>query len=240
MFSKNSIIYLLLEASLIFISIFITFSIETYRSNSREIDRKNILLNELSEVITDDLNQLEKIIQFQLDCAQYANTLIHDFIGAKNLGKRSIADNYFKMNQNLPISFFPKKGIYNQILSSGSLGLIENDSLRFKMSHVYEDLDSRNNALSRSIDDFTVLWNIQLTKYITVVPEASTSSNAIYRKNKIQTFRISDNYYESNEILSFYAETKRFTTIYLSLMEQYETDLKILSLLIENELANKQ
>ena len=52
------------------------------------------------------------------------------------------------------ISYFPRDGIYNQLLATGSLEIIKEEKLKEKLMSVYEHAMSRKEAIDNTIDEF--------------------------------------------------------------------------------------
>lgn len=234
---KKKLYYLILESIVIIFSILFTFSLESYRDRNRLIERKNILLSEIKSDIENDIIQIKKIKRNQQECILSSQLLIEDFINEKSFDEKKIAQEFQDLTTKLPISFFPRKGIYNQILLSGSIDIIENDLLKNELISVYDDLESRNIALSRSIDEFA-LFTKDIANSIVVVTEPSEELNTVYKESNIIFFMLDEQYYSSEEVLYFYSESNRLSNNYLSVMIAFEKGMENILPLINEELLN--
>ena len=137
------------------------------------------------------------------------------------------------------ISYFPREGIYNQLLATGSLETIKEEKLKEKLMSVYEHAMSRKEAIDNTIDEFVWRSMQSSSKDIWITNEFwDGGSNLIIQdyKRNISKFHISENYYKSSFLGSFYCHSVTVIAIYLSILIRIEEDFSEIQKLIEDEL----
>ena len=110
-----------IEGGLIFLSVLASFFIESYRVERLKIETKNDLLMELSQVINEDLKQINKVMNIQNSSLEATKRLVKDYLEDQKMSKEAIATNYLDITINSAASFYSQKGVYTQLLESGSL-----------------------------------------------------------------------------------------------------------------------
>ena len=137
------------------------------------------------------------------------------------------------------ISYFPREGIYNQLLATGSLDIIKEEKLKEKLMSVYEHAMSRKEAIDNTIDEFVWRSMQSSSKDIWITNEFwDGGSNLIIQdyKRNISKFHISENYYKSSFLGSFYSHSVTVMARYLSILIRIEEDFSEIQKLIEDEL----
>ena len=137
------------------------------------------------------------------------------------------------------ISYFPREGIYNQLLATGSLEIIKEEKLKEKLMSVYEHAMSRKEAIDNTIDEFVWRSMQSSSKDIWITNEFwDGGSNLIIQdyKRNISKFHISENYYKSSFLGSFYSHSVTVMARYLSILIRIEEDFSEIQKLIEDEL----
>ena len=137
------------------------------------------------------------------------------------------------------ISYFPREGIYNQLLATGSLETIKEEKLKEKLMSVYEHAMSRKEAIDNTIDEFVWRSMQSSSKDIWITNEFwDGGSNLIIQdyKRNISKFHISENYYKSSFLGSFYSHSVTVMARYLSILIRIEEDFSEIQKLIEDEL----
>ena len=225
-----------IEALLIFLSILGSFFIESYRIKQVSIDNKNNLLAELIEVINEDLKQIEKIISIQNESIDACNRLIKNNSSKQNMSKEDISENHLKARR-AATSFYCQKGIYSQLLSSGSLELISFRSLRLKLIYVYDHLNERKLGIDRLVDDSGSRASEMLNKNIIVLTEKDQiNKNYIYSDRKITSSIIKDSYYNSPEVLGYYSNLLNTSRSYVDLLKLFKIEFEEIINLIDQEI----
>ena len=136
-----------LEFLVVFFGILLSFMIDNRMKYSERVDNKNFLLGQLNEVIKEDQIQL-KIVESTLnDCLESISILIYDYKN-KILHDSVVVKHFSNVSSKMSISFFPQKSIYNQIVQSQYLELIENKKLKENLASLYEHLNDRNESVN--------------------------------------------------------------------------------------------
>mgnify|MGYP004095399631 FL=1 len=141
--------------------------------------------------------------------------------GRRSLKKRELADKYLLVSQKMYTSFFPQSGTYEQIISSGSLELVQSSNLRKLLLDTYTHLLNRNNALSRTLDDYYLVLTNTFGSKITVIPAEMKTHGFVYANKKIKNFSVDDSFYRSEKHLSVLIETRNLISNYLNLLERF-------------------
>tara|TARA_Y100000996_G_scaffold410687_1_gene393508 strand:+ start:745 stop:1443 length:699 start_codon:yes stop_codon:yes gene_type:complete len=225
-----------IEGALIFISVLGSFFIESYRLNQSNIEIKNGLLVELSQIINEDLKQINKVLSIQNISLDASERLAKDYFANQKMDKEDLANNYLEVITNTPTSFYSQKGVYTQLLESGSLELIRFKTLRLKLLYVYEHLDERKLGIDRFVDDF--IWNSNQNLVDDIVVFSSVdqiNKSLMYSDRNISSFLISQNYYKSNKVIGFYAANVNYVTFYIDVLKEYEEELNNILELIDLE-----
>ena len=225
-----------IEALLIFLSILGSFFIESYRIKQNSIENKNNLLSELIEVINEDLKQIENIISLQKESIDACNRIIKNNTGGKTMSEETIAENHLKAQKAI-ISFYCQKGIYSQLLLSGSLELISFRSLRLKLIYVYDHLNERKLGIDRATDDYASRSSEMLNNNIILLTERDQlNKNYIYSDSKLSSVIISDSYYNSPEVLGYYNSLLNTSTNYIDLLKLFKIEFEEIIDLIDQEI----
>ena len=225
-----------IEGALIFISVLASFFIESYRLNQSNIEIKNGLLVELSQIINEDLKQINKVLSIQNISLDASERLAKDYFANQKMDKEDLANNYLEVITNTPTSFYSQKGVYTQLLESGSLELIRFKTLRLKLLYVYEHLDERKLGIDRFVDDF--IWNSNQNLVDDIVVFSSVdqiNKSLMYSDRNISSFLISQNYYKSTKVIGFYAANVNYVTFYIDVLKEYEEELNNILELIDLE-----
>ena len=142
-----------IEGLLIFLSVLSAFFLESYRLGRSDIKLKNNLMLELSSSIKEDLRQINDVKLVLTESMNSGKVLLEDFLSDDKQNKEVVAENFSKL-WSMNISYFPRNGIYNQLLATGSLEIIKEEKLKEKLMSVYEHAMSRKEAIDNTIDEF--------------------------------------------------------------------------------------
>ena len=228
-----------IEGILIFFSVLSAFFLESYRVEQSKIELKDALMRELSFSIEEDLNQInevESILNESLDSAIY---LMNDFLSDEKAEKKIIAQNFSKL-RSMNISYFPRDGVYNQLLTTGSLELIIDRDLKAKLMYVYEHAFSRIDAVDNVIDEFG--WrSIQAASgKIWVINKLFSDEASLittYNKEDILEYFVSKDYYNSQDLIQFYSHSITLMNRYKNIINAIEKDLREILVLIASEIS---
>ena len=187
---------------------------------SERVDNKNFLLEQLNEVIKEDQTQL-KIVESTLnDCLESISILIYDYKN-KILHDSVVVKHFSNVSSKMSISFFPQKSIYNQIVQSQYLELIENKKLKENLASLYEHLNDRNESVNLKLDLFNQEFDlafIDLVYYRTILNEVE---NSVDLDTSIKDYHISKGYRNNNLVIGYYMNAEKRVIFYLELLKKY-------------------
>jgi len=209
-----------LEFLVVFFGILLSFMIDNRMKYSERVDNKNFLLGQLNEVIKEDQIQL-KIVESTLnDCLESISILIYDYKN-KILHDSVVVKHFSNVSSKMSISFFPQKSIYNQIVQSQYLELIENKKLKENLASLYEHLNDRNESANLKLDQFNQEFDlalIDLVYYRTILNEVE---NSVDLDTSIKDYNISKGYRNNNLVIGYYVNAEKRVLFYLELLKKY-------------------
>ena len=223
-----------LEFLVVFFGILLSFMIDNRIKYSERVDNKNFLLEQLNEVVKEDQNQL-KIVESTLnDCLESISILIYDYKN-KILHDSVVVKHFSNVSSKMSISFFPQKSIYNQIVQSQYLELIENKKLKENLASLYEHLNDRNESANLKLDQFNQEFDlalIDLVYYRTILNEVE---NSVDLDTSIKDYNISKGYRNNKLVIGYYMNAEKRVIFYLELLKKYREIMNE----ITTELNNK-
>jgi len=209
-----------LEFLVVFFGILLSFMIDNRMKYSERVDNKNFLLGQLNEVIKEDQIQL-KIVESTLNnCLESISILIYDYKN-KILHDSVVVKHFSNVSSKMSISFFPQKSIYNQIVQSQYLELIENKKLKENLASLYEHLNDRNESINLKLDLFNQEFDlafIDLVYYRTILNEVE---NPVDLDTSIKDYNISKGYRNNNLVIGYYVNAEKRVIFYLELLKKY-------------------
>ena len=209
-----------LEFLVVFFGILLSFMIDNRIKYSERVDNKNFLLEQLNEVIKEDQIQL-KIVESTLnDCLESISILIYDHKN-KILHDSAVVKHFSNVSSKMSISFFPQKSIYNQIVQSQYLELIENKKLKKNLASLYEHLNDRNESVNLKLDLFNQEFDlafIDLVYYRIILNEVE---NSVDLDTSIKDYHISKGYRNNNLVMGYYMNAEKRVIFYLELLKKY-------------------
>ena len=232
---KNIFLKYVFEFLVVFLGILLSFYIDGKVKLNAEIENKNQLLTQLSEVISEDLEQLQIIDSTLISVEQSLDYLIDDLLSKSKIDSRDLAINHLNISSRMSLSFFPNSGIYNEILSDGAMKLIDSKKLRTTISLIYEHNSKRSQAVSRSLDDFNEGFNSYFYPYIQT-RTAKEKSKTIYADTKLIYHKISPDYYKASSAFGLYYGANNFVSNYRGLLSVFKEEYKNVLQLIQIEL----
>ncbi|HCZ09960.1 MAG TPA: hypothetical protein DHV04_03880 [Flavobacteriaceae bacterium] len=193
---------------------------DSYRETLSDIDLKNKLLKQLIVTIEEDINQLQ-VVKEKLDfCLDASEILLTDHLSTSDKIKKDTLVKYYSDLRYMNLSFFPQYGVYNQLLSSNGLENIEDEILRDKLVYTYENLMKRTAAADPILDEIRWKSFMSLSQQIVVISSREEpidpDSNLPLFSHKVDQYFISENYYKSKEVLSFYNQVMVYINQYKS------------------------
>jgi len=199
MVSMKSNFRYLLEFLIIITGVFISFYLDDVRQLNEKKGYKNKLISELLVSSEQDLSQIENITK-DLNQVQDNIALILEDIndGSKNLEDSVVAEKYLFITQKMSVSFFPQNGTFDQLISTGSMELINSDKFRRVLLNNYTHYYDRNSANNRTLDDLYLAFGANIDPHILVKPVEENDASFIYADKSVGDFEIDKEFYMSN------------------------------------------
>ena len=101
------------EFLVVFLGILLSFAIDNKLKLNSEINNKNKLLNQLSEIIEKDLEQLRVIDSSLIFVENSLDYLTDDLFNNTKASSYNLVSNFERVSSRMSLSFFPNSGIYN-------------------------------------------------------------------------------------------------------------------------------
>ena len=108
----------------------------------------------------------------------------------------------------MSVSFFPQNGTFNQLISTGSLDLINSKSFRRVLLNNYTHYYDRNSANNRTLDDLYLAFGANIDPYITVVAREVDDATFIYSDMVVESYDIDQDFYLSNTFKAYLLTAK--------------------------------
>ena len=118
------------EFLVIITGVLLSFYLDDLRQLNDKKSYKDTLIEELLITSQEDLKQITKITEDLTKVQEFIDEFLNDLSdGAKDLSDDQIAEKYLFIVQKMSVSFFPQNGTFNQLISTGSLDLIDSKDL---------------------------------------------------------------------------------------------------------------
>ena len=130
----------LFEGLVIFSSVLLSLYLGNLNQVASNVDKKNAYLKDLIKTLNDDIHQIESLLETLYQSEEKISSLQNDIDQQHQLleDKGVITQ---LIDIEVGFSFFPKDGIYNQMISTGAFELINNNDLKNKVSNFELDLE---------------------------------------------------------------------------------------------------
>ena len=224
-----------LEFLVVFLGILSSFAIDNYLEAAQKVDQKNLLLDELYLSINEDLSQLEIVNEALDDCLNSIERLIGK--SSAMASDSIIAYHISNVSAKMAISFFPQKGIYNQLINTNSFELIEDRDLRRKISDLYEHLDERKNAADLKFDFFAESFDKSLLNKIYYRTKIQELENAVSLSTVIYDQSVSKNFLADTEVLGYLSNAEKRIYFYKELIKKYAQSMSEIASRLETKSA---
>ena len=234
---KDNIKYIL-QSIVVLLSVLLSFYIDSIRVNNQNAKYKNELVKDLQSIIKNERTQIKNIKDLQIRCRNAADELIYDITqNSYKLSDREIAEKVLLLTERGSVSFFSQSSLYEELKNTGSTRLIKSDNFRYALSNTYNNLNQRNLAVSRIIDDYFFRALARINKKIIIFSKEEKSSEGYVYSDLVPTyFNIDKNYYKSNEFLGDLNQLKSLVERYLNMLDKLDESYKLLKIYSEEEL----
>ena len=214
-----------LESLVILFSIILSFYIEGQRDLAQKKTYKNKLITDLINTIDEDLDQLNYINSVVMGAVKNFNEILSDIDSKNQMMTKSEILNKMMAN-NIGISFFPREGIFNQLIATGSFELIENEELKSLLLEIYNHQSNRNYATSYQIDLLSIKFSETIHKNFRINSEYNYKEGQIYGRPVVKSFIFDEKFYYSNEFYGLLSEAKQNGNDYLRLLDDISENYK--------------
>ena len=195
---KNNFRYLL-EFLIIITGVLISFYLDDVRQLNEKKGYKDKLISELLVSSEQDLTQIENITKDLYQVQDNITMMLEDIDdGSKDLQDSVIAEKYLFVTQKMSVSFFPQNGTFDQLISTGSMELIDSDKFRRVLLNNYTHYYDRNSANNRTLDDLYLAFGANIDPHILVKPIEEKDASFIYADKSVGDFEIDEEFYLSN------------------------------------------
>ena len=198
-----------IEFLVIITGVLLSFYLDDLRQLNEKKNYKDTLVEELLITSEEDLKQITKITADLDKVQEFIDEFLKDIEdGIKDLDDDQIAEKYLFIVQKMSVSFFPQNGTFNQLISTGSLDLINSKSFRRVLLNNYTHYYDRNSANNRTLDDLYLAFGANIDPYITVVAREVDDATFIYSDMVVESYDIDQDFYLSNTFKSLSSYSK--------------------------------
>jgi|TARA_B100001063_G_scaffold184196_1_gene173875 hypothetical protein len=236
-FFKENIKYIL-QSLVVLLSVLLSFYIDSVRVEIQNANYKNEIVKDLQSIIENERIQIKNIKDLQIRCRNAADDLIYDITQkSKDLSDKEIAEKLLLLSERGSVSFFSQSSLYDELKNTGSTRLIKSDNFRYALSNTYNNLNQRNLAVSRIIDDYFFRALARINKKIIIFSKEEKSQEGYVYSDLVPTnYSIDKSYYYSNEFLGDLNQMKSLVERYLNMLEKLDQSYKLLRIYSEEEL----
>ncbi len=202
-FGANYFRYIL-EFIIIITGVVLSFYLDDLRQLNEKESYKDTLIEELLVTSQEDLKQIEKITLDLNKVQSFIKELLLDLEDKqKNISDSEIAEKYLFITQKMSVSFFPQNGTFNQLISTGSIELIDSKEFRRVLLNNYTHYYERNSANNRTLDDLYLAFGANIDPKITVTSIEKEDASFIYSDLVVSSYEIDHEFYLSNTFKAY-------------------------------------
>ena len=231
---KNTLLKYGFEFIVVFLGLLLSLAIDNYSKKAEKLKKKNTLLIELEESITNDVVQLG-IVNKSLDQAiESVKFILED-------GKKSdslIAFHVSNISAKTAISFFPQKGIYSQLINSNSFELIDNTKLRSRIIDLYEHLEDRKDAADLKNDFFVESFDKSILNKINYRIQIVEVDNSVDLNTKIINYEVDQDILIDKVFIGYITNAEKRIYYYKELLKKYKNVMSEILLILNKYWLN--
>jgi len=200
----NNYIRYILEFIIIITGVVLSFYLDDLRQLNEKESYKDTLIEELLITSEEDLKQIEKITYDLNQVQVFIKQLLSDLEDKqKNISDAEVAEKYLFITQKMSVSFFPQNGTFNQLISTGSIELIDSKEFRRVLLNNYTHYYARNSANNRTLDDLYLAFGANIDPKITVSSIEEEDASFIYSDQVVSSYDIDHEFYLSNTFKAY-------------------------------------
>ena len=225
---KNTLLKYGFEFIVVFLGLLLSLAIDNYSKKAEKLKKKNTLLIELEESITNDVIQLG-IVNKSLDQAiESVKFLLEDGRKSDSL----IAFHVSNISAKTAISFFPQKGIYSQLINSNSFELIDNTKLRSRIIDLYEHLEDRKDAADLKNDFFVESFDKSILNKINYRIKIVEVDNSVDLNTKIINYEVDQDILSDKVFIGYITNAEKRIYYYKELLKKYKNVMSEILLIL--------
>ena len=203
-FKPLNYIRYLIEFVIIITGVLLSFYLDDLRQLGEKESYKDTLIEELLITSEEDLKKIEKITKDLIVVQTNIAEILADIEdGKKDLNDNEVAEKYLFITQKMSVSFFPQNGTFNQLISTGSIELIDSKKFRRVLLNNYTHYYDRNSANNRTLDDLYLAFGANIDPNITVTSTEQDDASFIYSDMIVSSYDIDQKFYLSNTFKAY-------------------------------------
>jgi len=231
---KNNL-RLLAEFIVIISGVLLSFYIDDFRELQNKKLEKDILIGELVITAKEDLKQIQNLKRDLMKVQGNIQIFLEDTNdNIKDMADKQIAINYLFISEKMSVSFFPQDGIFTQLISTGSLELIESSTLKNLLLRNFTHYLDRNQANNRTLDDLYLDFVNNVDPFIAVTSKDVQDASFIYTDRIVDSYSIDSEYYLSNKFKAYLSSANTMVGKNIDMLNLFEKSYNQIL-----ELANK-
>ena len=231
---KNNL-RLLAEFIVIISGVLLSFYIDDFRELQNKKLEKDILIGELVITAKEDLKQIQNLKRDLMKVQGNIQIFLEDTNdNIKDMADKQIAINYLFISEKMSVSFFPQDGIFTQLISTGSLELIESSTLKNLLLRNFTHYLDRNQANNRTLDDLYLDFVNNVDPFIAVTSKDEQDASFIYTDRIVDSYSIDSEYYLSNKFKAYLSSANTMVGKNIDMLNLFEKSYNQIL-----ELANK-
>ena len=229
----------ILQSIFVLISVLLSFYIDSMRVGRSNAAYKNELVKDIRNIIDNERSQIKNIHDLQIRCRNAADDIISDITQeVERLTDKEIAEKVLLLTERGSVSFFSQGSLYDELKSTGSTRLIKSDNFRYALSNTYSNLNQRNLAVSRIIDDYFFRAIARINKRIIIFSKEEKSVEGyVYADLAPTYYNIDREYYKSDDFLGDINQLKSLVERYLDMLDKLDESYRVLKIYANEELS---
>ena len=225
------------ELVAIVISILLSFFLEDLRQEKEEIAKKDELVQDLSIVVTEDLKQI-KALRRTLELSLFCIAKLQDDIASSHEKLTDAAALEALLSVEIGHSFFPQDGVYEQMVATGALELIDSNDLKTQLLEIFTHLKDRNYATSTEIDSFNITFRNAVLANFRIRFSYDSDDGVFYGSRKIEDQKFNHDYYMSDEFFGLLSQGSLYANMYLRQLSDIGEGYHAVGVLAKSELSD--
>ena len=234
---KNNFKYLI-EGLVIILSVFLSFYFEDIRKDNEDFNTKNELVEDLILSLDDDLIQIENLIKILQDSQKNITEVLND-IDSNHRKLSDIEAVKTLLQIEVGFSFFPKDGIFEQLISTGTFELIKNDELKRVLLEMFNHQKERNYATSNEIDRFNNGFRGLFLKKFRVRFNYNSFDGEFYGSRSLNNFVFNKEFYLSSEFYGDISLAQNYANMYMRLLKDIQKSYESAKSLSKEEIKKE-